>query len=154
LAVMINRHSSPSANPATKTSAIRQKAPAPVVSDEVKQQSAAPAPDTPFVPAFFPTARIVARVTEPADARGRHRELETVETGMRERYVRVVRTVRIEPGGKRRISGEIAMVADQLMLEKPAFMDGSAFTKLLRKAGAIRIAALNEDAYLATFDAH
>lgn len=104
------------------------------------------------VPAFFPKARVVASVTEPAE-HGQSRVIETVETTMRERYVRVERVLSPSSTGGAHVTSEVAMVANQLLLKKPAGMAGYMFLDLLGRAGAVHVKELGDEAYLATFQA-
>lgn len=115
---------------------------------EAAPRAGAPASQA-FIPAFFPSSKVVATVTDPIDAQGRQRVLETVETNMKERYVRVVRTFSVA-GGVRRLREEVSMVANQLLLEKPEGVDAEAFARQLRAAGALDVKAIGE-AFLATF---
>lgn len=101
-------------------------------------------------PAFFPQARVVASVTEQAE-HGQRRVIETVETSMKERYVRVERVLSPSSTGGAHVTSEVAMVANQLMLTKPAGMASYMFLDLLGRAGAVHVKELGEDAYLATF---
>jgi hypothetical protein len=72
---------------------------------------------------------------------------------MHEPYVRVERTFQRTATGKRRqLGGEIAMVANQLLLEKPDSVSKLGFEGMLRKAGAQGVSEIGE-AYLATFAA-
>ncbi|MGZ3686014.1 MAG: hypothetical protein ACXVCI_19320, partial [Bdellovibrionota bacterium] len=90
---------------------------------------------------------------DPVDAQGRQRVIETVETGMKEPYVRVERTFKQDSSGvQHQLGGEVAMVANQLLLEKPDGLDKAAFKQLLKQAGAQDVKEIGE-AFLATFAA-
>jgi len=102
-----------------------------------------------IVPTFIPQSKVLASVSDPPDAEGRQRVIESVETGMREPYVRVVK---ILVAGSAQIESEVAMVANQLLLEKPADLTSGVFVELLKSAGAVNVKAVGE-AYLATFTA-
>jgi len=130
-----------------QTVVLPSQAPAEEARDEVPAVNAAPAASGGFVPTYFPKAKIVARVADPADAQGRRRVIETVETNMKERFVRVERTFRAD--GKP-ASAEVAMVANQLLLEKPAAVAVGDFVVALKKAGALEVKQIGE-AFLATF---
>jgi hypothetical protein len=123
--------------------------------DDLTTTSAAPDRAAPaaFIPTFFPKAKVVAQVADPVDAKGRERVIETVETGMREKYVRVERSfTRDAQGVLHKASADLAMVANQLLLEKPTGLTTAAFTLLLKQAGAIDVKPIGE-AFLATFQA-
>lgn len=136
-------------------SQVRATPAAPAAAAQMKEPSVAPAQDDAVViPTFFPKAKVIAKVADPVDSRGRQRVIETVETSMKEPYVRVERTFRRSEAGKRRqVGGEVAMVANQLLLEKPDSVDKEAFETMLHKAGALGVAEIGEEAYLATFAA-
>jgi hypothetical protein len=104
-------------------------------------------------PSFFPSSRVVASVTEPAGADGRQRVIETVETSMRERFVRVERVLSPAADGGSHVTSEVAMVANQLMLQKPSQMADYIFVEMLGRAGALNVKELGEGAFLATFEA-
>lgn len=108
--------------------------------------------DAQAIPVFFPKANVVAKVADPVDAGRRQRVIETVETGMKEPYVRVERVFERRNGGARQVGGEIAMVANQVLLEKPEALDRATFERLLRSAGANKVEPVG-DAFLATFTA-
>jgi hypothetical protein len=130
------------AGKATKGLAVRQKA-----LDAVTAEPQAVA----LIPTFFPKAKLVAKVSDPVDSKGRQKVIETVETGMREKFVRVVSTYVSDGQGGVRRTGELTMVANQLLLERPATLDAATFEKLIRQAGALNVKAINSDAFLATF---
>ncbi len=120
---------------------------------------ATPVPDevmpTPAVdvPVFFPRARLIARVSDPVDSSGRSRIIETVETSMKQPYVRVERTVVMGENGKAEVKSEVAMVANQLLLQKPLSFEKEPFLDALQKAGADEVKEIAESTYLATFTA-
>lgn len=105
------------------------------------------------VPMYFPRAKVVARVSEPAGEEGQRRVIETVETSMRERFVRVERVISPLSDGSQHVTSEVAMVANQLMLHKPAGIASYMFLDLLGQAGAVHVRELGDDTYLATFEA-
>jgi hypothetical protein len=131
---------------------ISESASAPVV-PAVALPAAELTTDDPVIPTFFPRARVIAEVADPVDAQGRQRVIETVETSMKEPYVRVERTfVKKAKGGRHQVGGEVAMVSNQLLLEKPDSLDKASFETMLRQAGAKEVTEIGE-AFLATFAA-
>jgi hypothetical protein len=120
---------------------------------EPLKEEAAVTTDDPVIPTFFPKAKVIAEVADPVDAQGRQRVIQTVETSMKEPYVRVERTfVKKATGGRHQVGGEVAMVSNQLLLEKPDSLDKATFETLLRQAGAKDVTEIG-DAFLATFAA-
>ena len=101
---------------------------------------------------YFPKAKVVARVREQPQADGRFREWETIETSMKEKYVRVERTFLPDANGKLQTVAEAAMVANQVLLMKPAELEVARFEEILRQAGAIDLKPVGA-AFLATFPA-
>jgi hypothetical protein len=129
-------------------------APAEASAGEARDEvAAAPAAEASPVPAFFPKARVVARVLDAEDAHGRQRMLETVETSMKEPYVRVERTFQRDArGALHELRNGVAMVANQLLLQRPEATGVAEFERRLRRAGAVDVKELGE-ATLATFPA-
>ncbi len=105
------------------------------------------------VAAVLPSSRVVASITEPANQEGMHKVIQTLETSMRDRFVRVERLVSRSASGGIRVSSEVAMVANQLMLKKPVGMADYIFLEMLGRAGATKVKELGEGAFLATFEA-
>lgn len=101
---------------------------------------------------FFPNAKVVARVREPAGANGVERVIDTVETKMHQPYVRVERILSPRKAGGQRVTREVAMVANQLLLQKPESVSGADFARMLARAGASEVKPIG-DTYLATFAA-
>jgi hypothetical protein len=119
---------------------------------EAKEDAGSEAGKAEPAPVFFPSVKVVAKVVDPAQADGRFKEFETVETSMKERYVRVERTLIPDGAGKLRLVSEIAMVANQILLMRPEALDAAKFQEVLRQAGAIEVKPVGE-AFLATFEA-
>lgn len=136
--------------PEDRAEEAREAKPAATVSDGVVEQSAAPSGEVKSD--YFPKATVISRAVDPVDAQGRQRVIETVETTMAEPYVRLERTFSREGGGPQRAGSEVAMVANQLLLQKPDSLDKATFQNLLRQAGARQVKQIG-DAFLATFAA-
>lgn len=139
---------------------LKQEAPLPITeptnhlaTDVLEEEETSEAGKAGEAPSFFPSARVVASVTEPAGADGRQRVIETVETTMRERFVRVERVLSPAADGGSHVTSEVAMVANQLMLQKPSQMADYVFVEMLGRAGALNVKELGEGAFLATFEA-
>ncbi len=105
------------------------------------------------VPAFFPQSIVISSVSDPERDDGSQRVIENVETTMRDKLVRVERLVQPLADGGSRVVEEVAMVANQLMLQKPVGMASYMFLDLLSQAGAVEVKELDGDAFLATFRA-
>lgn len=105
------------------------------------------------VPAFFPQSIVISSVRDPERDDGSQRVIENVETTMRDKLVRVERLVQPLADGGSRVVEEVAMVANQLMLQKPVGMASYMFLDLLSQAGAVEVKELDGDAFLATFRA-
>jgi len=102
---------------------------------------------------FFPKAKVIASVSDPERDDGSHRVIENVETAMRNQLVRVERILQPSSDGGSRVVEEVAMVANQLLLQKPYGMAAYIFLDMLSQAGALEVKELEGNAYLATFDA-
>ena len=81
------------------------------------------------------------------------RVVETLETNMKQPYVRIERIFKKNLDGKLLAQGEVAMVANQVMLQRPETLEPQAMDKILREAGAREVRDLGNDSFLATFDA-
>jgi|GEM_PF-5213137 len=119
---------------------------------EVLEETRASEEESQFAPAFFPESKVVASVRDDRSD-GNQRVIENVETSMRDKLVRVERVTEPMSDGSSRVVQEVAMVANQLMLQKPAGMASYMFLDLLSQAGAVEVKELDGDAYLATFNA-
>ena len=147
------RLSMPEGSESSDAIAVTESAPVAKPAGAEPAEAVVPSQDDPVIPTFVPKAKVVAEVADPVDAQGRQRVIETVETSMKEPYVRVERTfVKKATGGRHQVGGEVAMVSNQLLLEKPDSLDKATFETMLRQAGATDVTEIGE-AFLATFAA-
>jgi hypothetical protein len=101
---------------------------------------------------LFPHARVVAQVEVAGERPGEVRVIKTVETNRKERYIRVEETY---TGGAINAAGlvrESAMVANQLLTQRPEAMAEESFVRILSETGAAEIKKIG-DAFLVTFHA-
>lgn len=99
---------------------------------------------------YFPHAKIVSLVEEKLSD-GTVRVLKTVETTMKEPYVRIVEIYKGSRDEANRVD-QVAMVANQLLLQLPQGMTEQKFYEGLVSAGASHVKKVGED-FLATFSA-
>lgn len=131
----------------------KEKAMATEVIEEEPASGAEPAAQALPLPSFLPQARVIASVTGPEASDGRRVLVQTVETNMNDRYVRVERVIAPTLSGGTQVLEETAMVANQLLLVKPENMAAYDFLDMLGRAGAERVKELQGGGYLATFSA-
>lgn len=100
---------------------------------------------------YFPKAKIVSSVSEVEE--DNEKIIETLETTSKEPFVRVERVIRKDAiSGEKILASEVAMVANQILLERPDSLSEEKFQEILSRAGALRVKELG-GAFLATFEA-
>lgn len=122
--------------------------------DEISVRAAAPAP--PSAETFleykgmFAEAPVISSVTEYGPEPGQETVSRVVETSMKLPFVKI-REIYEERDGKRILVDQRAMVANQLMLQRPAGVPEEDFFAALRSAGAKEIKPV-ADAVVVTFE--
>lgn len=101
--------------------------------------------------AFFPEATVVATWAGPVDEDGYHKVVKTLETDLTHPFVRLVETYAVE-GELEVLQSQVAMVANQLLLQRPENVSEALFLTALQGAGAIDVKPVGAG-YLATFEA-
>ncbi|MGE3263429.1 MAG: hypothetical protein AB7K68_16750 [Bacteriovoracia bacterium] len=101
---------------------------------------------------LFPAARVLSRLESAADSAGRVRVIKTVETAMRQKFVRVEEVYVEGKAESANLVEQNAMVANQLLAQKPAAMDEERFRRILEGTGASEIKKVGEG-FLVTFQA-
>lgn len=101
--------------------------------------------------AFFPEATVVATWASPVDEDGYHKVVKTLETDLTHPFVRLVETYAVE-GELEVLQSQVAMVANQLLLQRPENVSEAFFLSALQGAGAIEVRPVGAG-YLATFEA-
>ncbi|MGZ3694733.1 MAG: hypothetical protein ACXWQO_11160 [Bdellovibrionota bacterium] len=102
--------------------------------------------------ALFPGAKIVSREESAADSSGKVHVIETMETDMKQKYVRVEETYIDGAVNQANLVQQNAMVANQLLAQKPEAMAEERFLQILGETGASEIKKVGES-FLVTFRA-
>jgi hypothetical protein len=100
---------------------------------------------------FFPESPVVS-VLESSTANGEILVVKTVETKREQPFVRIEETYRIGAGGQRELVDQVAMVSNQLLVDRPEAISEKDFFSLLQTAGAQSMKKTGL-AYLITFPA-
>lgn len=101
---------------------------------------------------LWPNARVISRVEMEPDAQGRVKVIKTVETRMKQKYVRIEETYvngRVESAN---LVQQNAMVANQILAQKPRAMGEERFVQILGESGAHEIKKIGDN-FLVTFTA-
>jgi hypothetical protein len=102
-------------------------------------------------PEYFPGAPVIATVTLEGKKTGETIVLKTVETDLKQPYVRIEETYR-GTGKDRHLIDQAAMVANQVLVRKPAEATEEDFLEVVRGAGATDLKKMSSS-YLVTFPA-
>lgn len=141
---VVSRIAAPAKLPPARSEASAEEAP--------KQTEQEKAIVTPVVPnRYFPGAKEWSRM-ERRENNGDLRVIKTVETHMKEPFVRVEEVYRGGAVAEKNLTGQAAMVANQLLIALPDGVEEERLLAALRIAGAIDVKRAGED-YLATFPA-
>ncbi|RZA06105.1 MAG: hypothetical protein EOP11_11175 [Proteobacteria bacterium] len=125
-----------------------------VINDALDLRAAAPARPVIEKPAeyrgMFADAPVISSMTEYGPEPGQETAIRIVQTKMKQPYVKI-REIYEERNGQRTLVDQQAMVANQLMLQRPAGVGSASFLSALRGAGAVDLKPAG-DAVVATFE--
>ena len=96
---------------------------------------------------YFPKARIISQVEAGGGREEEKHVIKIVETKMQQPYVRLEETY----SGKELVD-QLAMVANELIVQKPEAMADTQFTDILARAGAVSVRRAGEN-FVAVFPA-
>jgi hypothetical protein len=123
-------------------------------SDALATHAAAPArPSTERFTEYkgmFADAPVISSMVEYGPEPGQETAIRIVETKMKQPFVKI-REIYEERNGTRVLVDQQAMVANQLMLQRPAGVEETAFVEALRNAGAKELKTVG-DTVVATFE--
>jgi hypothetical protein len=107
----------------------------------------------PMAPArLFPGAKVISFVESAADAQGKVHVIKTLETKMKQKFVQVVETYIDGEASEANLVEQHAMVANQILAQKPEAMTEDRFLRVLGETGASDIKKVGES-FLVTFQA-
>lgn len=114
-------------------------------------------PDAAALPAVAPRsifshAKLISRVESEPDEAGRVKVIKTLETNMKQRFVRLEETYVEGKAVLQNLVEQTAMVANQLLTQKPAAMAEERFVQLLGETGADEVRKVG-DSFLVTYHA-
>ena len=127
-----------------------------MISDTVETESAAPVmvaeEEIPAVlpRLYFPDAKVIARHVSEPDAEGRVRVTKTVEA--REKLVRIDEVYEGGSADPDHLMDQVAMVANEVLAQRPDSMGEAEFLSLLERVGALKVKKTGA-AFLVTFTA-
>lgn len=100
---------------------------------------------------FFPRAKVISSITLPGKKVGEVLVIKTLETDLKQPFVRVEETY-IGEGPTRQMVDQAAMIANQILVRRPKDVLEADFVTILEKAGAIALKKMTSG-YLVTFQA-
>jgi hypothetical protein len=139
---------------APAVASVASAAEAPTSQDQLESRASAPVRPSAekFVEykGMFADAPVISSMMEYGPEPGQETATRIVETKMKQPYVKI-REIYEERNGARVLVDQQAMVANQLMLQRPAGVEESVFFEALRSAGAKELKTVG-DAVVATFE--
>lgn len=100
---------------------------------------------------FFPRAKVISSITLPGKKAGQVLVIKTLETDLKQPFVRVEETY-VGEGSSRQMVDQAAMIANQILVKRPNELPEGEFVSILEKAGAIALKKMSSG-YLVTFQA-